>query len=267
MAANAIEALGALCVITAADIEFKLVAKLLSAARPTVEQGLQLVRGQAGVRPVVLLKTEIGAVGFAEKLRTHLAENQYAALVVIGLAGALDPTLKTGDVVLYDRCLDGRGRSAAVPQNIAHVEKRACIPCDVQFGKLLFERIGGQGLRCQRATGLSEERVVTEADQKHAFYEQTQASAVDMETYLVLATVAEFKLPCTAVRVVMDEAASDLPDFNAGLDAAGRVQLWPTLWALVARPRATLTFFRSLRPALRNLERATRAVFQALNSR
>ncbi len=264
MTANEIEAPGDLCVITAADIEFNTVAKVLAAGKPTDENGLKVLRGRYRSQQMTLLKTEIGAAGFADKLQAHLAQNRYAALIVIGLAGALDPALRTGDVVLYDRCLDGRKLEATLLGG--KLESRS-IHCDDVLGQKLFEGLSKQGLRCQRGAGLLVERVVIEAQQKLTRYEQTKAAAVDMETYLVLATAAECQLPCAAVRVVLDEAASDLPDFNAGLDAAGRVQLWPTLLALARRPRAALRFLRALRPALRNLTRAAEAVFKAFNSR
>ncbi len=264
MTANGAEALGGLCVITAADIEFNTVAKLLAAAAPTVENGLKVLRGRYGARQVALLKTEIGAVSLAGKLREHLAQNHYAALLVIGLAGALDPALQTGDVVLYDRCLDGRKLEAALLGG--NLESRS-IHCDDVLGQKLFEGLSKQGLRCCRGAGLLVERVVIEARLKQALREQTMAAAVDLETYLVMAAAAEFQLPCAAVRVVLDEAASDLPDFNAGLDAAGRMRLWPTLRALAKRPRAALKFLLTLRPALRNLTRAAEAVFKVLNSR
>ena len=252
MAANATEAMGALCVITAADIEFNTVAKLLSAHAVTIEDGLQVLRGGHNGRAITLLKTEIGAVGFAEKLRVHLAHDQYAALVVIGLAGALDPALRTGAVVVYDGCLDGLGAETF---------------CDQELARQLFEAFNRQGLSCQRGTGLSVARVVIEARQKLTLHQQTKAGVVDMETSLVLTTVADLRLPCAAVRVVMDEAANDLPDFNAGLDATGRVQLWPTLRALAARPRATLAFLLTLRPALRRLDQVARAILTGLDSR
>ena len=88
---------------------------------------------------------------------------------------------------------------------------------------------------------------------------------MDMESYLVLTVAEERQLPCLTVRVIMDEAASDLPDFNAGLDTAGRVKLAPTLRALVARPRATASFLLALQPALRSLEQAARVVLRHSN--
>lgn len=264
MAANGIEAASALCVITAADIEFKTVAQLLSARTPSVENGLQVLRGCYGKREVTLLKTEIGAVGFAEKLRAHLARHHYAALIVIGLAGALDPALRTGDVVVYDCCLDGRSDSQ---KETLHQEKRASFFCNADITQMLFEELNRQGLHCLRHTGISVAHVVIEAQQKLALHAQTKAAAVDMETYLVLAAIADLQLPIAAVRVVMDEAVSDLPDFNAGLDVAGRVRLRPMLRALGAKPRATLTFLLTLQSALRNLDQVTRVVLAGLNSR
>ncbi|MBI1764699.1 MAG: hypothetical protein HYR56_25015 [Acidobacteria bacterium] len=270
MTASGVEAPGDLCVITAAVIEFKTVAKLLSADAPISEDGLQVLRGRYGAQKVTLLKTEIGAVGFAEKLQAHLAQNHYAALLVIGLAGALDPRLRTGDVVLYDRCLDGRKLEAAWRAGKLEgflINEQDGIPCNERLGQKLFERCSERGLPSQRVAGLLVERVIIEAQQKRALFERTQAATVDMETYLVWAAAAEFHLPCAAVRVVMDEAASDLPDFNAGLNRTGQWRLWPMLHVLLVRPRVTFQFLRTLRPALQSLTQVSRVVFSLLSSR
>src|SRR5215813_15506889 len=132
-----------LCLVTAVGIEFKIAAGLLTAKSfseepplegrrpclrgPTQEhldepgrQGrlpskgfsegprLKICRGQFGARRVTVLQSEMGAVGFADRLVEHLADNRYDALIVAGLAGGLDPKLRVGDAVLYDLCYDAR---------------------------------------------------------------------------------------------------------------------------------------------------------------
>jgi nucleoside phosphorylase len=234
------------CVVTAVTIEFKTVAKLLREPVAGYESGLKLLRGQSGRSQVTLLQVEMGAPGVATNLREHLAVNRYDYLLVLGLAGGLDPTLQTGDVVIYDVCLNER---ADAPN---------ALQCDAALAERWRVALEAERLTCVRGAGVQVERIVIEAQRKLELHDRTQALAVDMETYAVLAAAAQ--TPCAALRVVLDEATSDLPDFNAGVDAQGRLKVWPALWALAARPRATWHFLLALRPSLRNLERVARAV-------
>jgi nucleoside phosphorylase len=210
---------------------------------------------------VTVLQTEIGAPKFAERLRDHLSIFDYDALLIIGLAGALDPALRTSEVVIYDRCLNGRGAEGRLQsggkENSSACDEIVSISCDARLAQQLFEALNGQGLRCVRGAGALVKQVIIDARTKLELGRQLQAAAADMESYLVLAVVAESELPCAVLRIVLDEAASDLPDFNAALGKDGRMELRPLLRAMRARPLATLRFLRSLRPALRALRQAS----------
>src|SRR5262245_18844564 len=97
-----------LCIVTAVDVEFKIATNLLSEKFFSREPRMKICRGIFGPRRITVLQSEMGAIGFAERLAKHLADNRYDALVVAGLAGGLDPKLRVGDVVLYDLCYDAR---------------------------------------------------------------------------------------------------------------------------------------------------------------
>lgn len=264
-----------LCVVIAAPIEFKTVAKLLHDPQQTVLAGLTVTHGRFGPGEITLLQSQIGAPGFADRLQHLVAASRFQALLVMGLAGALEPTLRTGEVVIYDACLDARGAKKHLPDFFSPNREIspprddfASIACNATLGKQLFEAVRQCGLRSRYGTGALVEEVIIEARAKAALHQQTHATAVDMETWLVCQALAAVNdLPCAALRVVLDEANDDLPDFNAALSATGQMRLWPTLRVLVARPRASGRFLRSLRPALRSLERASQAVFTCLTSR
>lgn len=83
---------------------------------------------------------------------------------------------------------------------------------------------------------------------------------VDMETYEVLAACAQLGLPATALRIVSDEAARDLPDFNRAADAHGQLNHWRLAQAMVARPRVSWHFLRQINPALQSLRAHLRAL-------
>lgn len=252
------------CIVTAADIEYKTVAKLLSDSRPSQAHELSLLRGTFGTAEVTLLRTEIGAPGFANRLRALLSTERYDAALIIGLAGALAPTLKTGDVVIYDHCLDGR---ASNRKNSLRRDDFASITCDLKLANQFFEALAQSGLRCFRGTGILVERVIIEAAQKQALHEHSRAAAVDMESWLVLEVTQSCNLPSAVLRVVMDEAAHDLPDFNAGLSNDGQIRYGATLQALAWRPLATIRFLLSLRPALRSLRQTAHGGLSMLANR
>src|SRR5262245_15929395 len=103
-----------LCIVTAVDVEFKIAASLLSGKSFSEEpprgrpRGMKICRGLFGGRRVTILQSGMGAVGFAERLSKHLADNRYDALIIAGLAGGLGPQLRVGDAVLYNLCYDAR---------------------------------------------------------------------------------------------------------------------------------------------------------------
>ena len=264
-----------LCVVTAAPIEFKTAAKLLRDPKPTALRGMTVTRGRFAQSEVTLLQSQIGAPGFSEQLQQLIATSHFEALLVVGLAGALDPALRTGDVVIYDSCLDARAAEKQFPdfvsanrENSRPRDEFASIACDARFGKQLFEAVQQRGLRSQYGAGALVERIIIKARHKAALFQQTQAAVVDMETWLIFKALADATaLPFAALRVVLDEARHDLPDFNAALSATGHMRFWPTLRALAARPRASNRFLLSLRPALQSLERTMQATFTCLTSR
>jgi adenosylhomocysteine nucleosidase len=68
-------------------------------------------------------------------------------------------------------------------------------------------------------------------------FRETGAAAVDMESLAVAQAAQARQLPFIAVRVIVDNAADDLPHaVTAAADAAGQLQLWPLLIALARSP-------------------------------
>ncbi|MEK7833274.1 MAG: hypothetical protein AAB401_19445, partial [Acidobacteriota bacterium] len=86
-----------ICLVTAVDIEFKTAITLLSQSVLLTESKYKICRGVIGDRRITVLQCGMGARGFAEWLSHHLKNNSYEALIVAGLAGGLNPKLKTGD--------------------------------------------------------------------------------------------------------------------------------------------------------------------------
>ena len=249
-----------LCIVTAADIEFNAVAAVLGQYSQSKIGQLKVCHGRWKNREITLLKSGVGAAGFAAQLTGHLATTSYDVLLIVGLAGGLDPQLKSGDTVIYDLCF-----SACFPSVTAKTkeqynsEQNASIKCDVTLSQRLFEKLRAAALPCVRGAGLTIERVVVEAENKLALRVEYGAAAVDMETYDVVDACIHAEVPTAALRVVLDEARDDLPDFNRALSADGSMNVWRLLPLLLAHPIITARFCLNLRRAMQALKRAVSA--------
>ncbi len=102
-AAGGGSASGTLAVLGAFDQEVTLLEKTLIDARSRDIEGIQFTSGQVGGRPVVVASTGVGKVN-AAMVTTLLVEHFKPAKVIFtGIAGAVDPNLEPGDIVIARR--------------------------------------------------------------------------------------------------------------------------------------------------------------------
>ena len=159
-------------------------------------------------------------------------------ILSFGIAGALDPSLRPGDILLATtvsiagggaRDVDGewlRNLSAALPK--------------AQRGGLL---------------GIS--RIVADPAEKTKFFQGQAARAVDMESHIAAVIAAEHGLPFAAIRAIADTAADELPPaVQNGLDENGKAAIGPVIRSLLSNPAQL--------PALIRVARQTRQALNAL---
>jgi adenosylhomocysteine nucleosidase len=116
-------------------------------------------------------------------------------VISFGVAGGLDPTLKSGDVVVATEVLAGDARWLA---GLALNEE---VIASVALGRR----------RVVRGSLAGAEEVVAARHLKAALHSETGAAAVDMESHIAAAYAAEAGLPFAALRVISDPASRALP--------------------------------------------------------
>jgi nucleoside phosphorylase len=254
-----------LCLVTAVPVEFKAVANLLTEQSLTHEKQIKICRGRAGARQVTSLQIGMGARGFDDWWPRHLAAHTYDAVIVVGLGGALDPQLHTGDGLIYDLCYDARLSFPSYPakEKLPTRDEIASIASDDTLSAFLAIKLQAAGLSNLRGAGVTVGQILVTAIDKHTLGARCGAAMVDMESYDVLAVCAQQGLPATALRIVSDEAGLDLPDFNRATDARGQLNHWRLAQAMVARPHSSWHFLRQLNPALQSLRKHLRALLTA----
>ena len=143
-------------------------------------------------------------------------------VISFGVAGGLDPALKSGDVVVATEVLSGDTRwLAGLPLNEDLI-------ASVASGRRRVVRGGLAGV----------EQVIAARAGKAALWSKTGAAAVDMESHIAAAYAAEAGLPFAALRVISDPANRALPAL--AMDAIkpnGDIDLRKVLGGIARNPR------------------------------
>jgi len=145
-------------------------------------------------------------------------------VISFGIAGGLDPALKSGDVVVATEVLSGDTRW------LAGLTLNEQMIANVALGRRRVVRGGLAGV----------EHLVAARAGKAALRSETGAAAVDMESHIAAAYAAEAGLPFAALRVISDPATRALPALaRTAIKANGDIDLRKVLRG-VARNPATL---------------------------
>jgi adenosylhomocysteine nucleosidase len=158
--------------------------------------------------------------GAAAAAATALVEAGASALMSFGVAGALDPTLEPGSVVLPRELLSGDGRRYR-----ADAIWRERVAAELNPSHAVSE-----------GSLLTSDRAIDTPEQKAAAFHGTGAVAVDMEGAAVAEIAAKHHLPFIAVRVIVDTAADRLPPAVIAASRAGRVKIARLVLGVAASP-------------------------------
>ena len=162
-------------------------------------------------------------------------------VISFGVAGGLDPTLRSGDIVVATEVLAGDTRWLA---GLALNEE---LVASVALGRRRVVRGGLAGV----------EEVVVARDGKAALRSETGAAAVDMESHIAAAYAAEAGLPFAALRVISDPASRALPALaRSAIKPNGEIDLRKVLRGLARNPmtlRALVSTGIDFNRALRSL--------------
>jgi nucleoside phosphorylase len=151
--------------------------------------------GTVGGVDIVLLKTGIGAENARRALATISAAEETVAsnfsvpkmLISVGFAGALQPKMDSGDLVL-----DVAGLDLSVPQTAREIAASQNTP--IHFGRITHS-----------------DKVLFNPKDKAALGQSARAAAIDMESQAIRAAAERLGVSFLAARVVLDAVDERLP--------------------------------------------------------
>lgn len=201
--------------------------------------------------------------GDAARLEAAL-EDQLALLPNIsmvlscGIAGALDPALRVGDVVvdlgtkplrLGEAAGNGGVQPGASPVDGRHAKPTADSEQPAGIASLFPY--------AQRGAIIGQDHIAATAAEKALLYAATGALAVDMESHVAARVAARHDLPFAAIRIISDTAQDTLPPAAlVGMNPDGSMALGRVLLSLARHPGQL--------PALIRTGRSAGAAFGAL---
>jgi len=142
-------------------------------------------------------------------------------VISFGVAGGLDPTLKSGDVVVATEVMAGDARWLA----------------GLTLNEDLIASVGLGRRRIVRGRLAGAEEVVVARHLKAALHSETGAAAVDMESHIAADYAAKAGLPFAALRVVSDPAHRALPSLAmAAIKPNGDIDLRKIMRGVVRNP-------------------------------
>ena len=167
-------------------------------------------------------------------------------VISFGVAGGLDPSLKSGDVVVATEVVAGDKRWLA---GLALSDE---LIAGANFG---LPSLGRQRVVHGGLVGV--EKVIAAQAGKAALRSATGAAAVDMESHIAAAYAADSGLPFAALRVISDPASRALPALAASaIKPNGNIDLRKVLRGVARNPstiRALVSTGRDFNRALRSL--------------
>lgn len=179
--------------------------------------------------------------GDAKSLMAKLSalHGDLRGVISIGLAGALSPHLKVGDVMIADQVMTG-------------AEKWDC-------QESWRVRLGSRLPYAHQGSLFGSDVIIENAETKSGLHAATGALAVDMESQVAARFAAKRELKLAVLRVISDDAAHALPPAAlVAMKPDGGVALGRVLWSLAKNPLQLPALIRTGRDSSKALKRLLR---------
>ncbi|MBI3988712.1 MAG: hypothetical protein HY347_03755 [candidate division NC10 bacterium] len=208
--------------------------KRLDGRKRGTHQGFSFLTGSVEGRKVVLVASGMGRTR-SEHATIALVEGfTPSTLLSAGLAGALQPDLQPGEIILGERILD---QTPSVPYADPLLSSPALI-------KLARETAKTIGLPHRQGTLLTSPRILIEPTEKQEAA-RSGALAADLESAAVARVASCARLPFLAIRGVSDTLDQPLGlDFNRLTGRKGEVSATKVLLKLLVCPKVVPSLWR-----------------------
>jgi adenosylhomocysteine nucleosidase len=212
--------------------------------RKYAARGQTILEGQLGGKVVALVQTGMGRQRAQRGAERLIDGHRPRWIISAGFAGSLNPAIPRNSVL--------------VPAEIANVEGRLF---STEWPANLDLPAGAE----RKGRLLTVDDVVLKAEQKARLRAEHGADLVDMETSAVAALCRERGVGFVSIRVVSDDASSDLPpEILTIMGDSGSYRLGAALGAIWRRPSSLKDMLALREQAVQAADRLARALLDLL---
>lgn len=182
--------------------------------------GVPVWKGLRAGKTLHFLKLGAGPVRSALVLERALGGLDATQILIAGYAGALDPELKLGELVIVDRADLLSTESGGAP--LSEISLGGSWP--LAAAEELCSLAQAAGLAVRRGAALTSTCIIGAPEHKRVLFQRFHAAVVDMETAALARVASALAIPISCVRAVSDEADDDLLAFLSYDPGAGSFQ-------------------------------------------
>jgi len=221
-------------IVMALSIEAGYLCDSLTRVRKYTAGKHTIIEGELGDKIVAVVLTGVGRRAARLGAEMLIAGHRPSWLFSAGFAGGLDPALARNDLVIPDQVVDPEGNRVVIDTSVFD----------------LPEAVRTRGRL------LTVDRIIASSAEKAEIRQEHQADLIDMESSALALMARERLLRFLSVRVISDEAGTELPPEIASMLAhTGSYRVGAALRALWQRPSALKDFWALHTRALESSDR------------
>jgi nucleoside phosphorylase len=207
-------------ILTASRIEYTAIAHGLGLGDSAPNRGsIRSCEWQGTV--FSLLHSGMGLTPTKKALQSIPDPPSYTAILTIGYCGGLTSEAGSGQTILYRKAL------LWDPEDLPPISFSA----DQDLLRVVSDGMDRLSIAHLEGQGLTVNRIVSQREEKKLLGGRWGCLAVDMESAVVYQIAEEYRIPCLAIRVVLDGFDQPLPDFSGKITPQGN---------LIEKPMASL---------------------------
>ncbi len=173
--------------------------------------GVEFCSGSIGGTDVVVAQAGVGKVNAAVTAQTMILKYNTSALVNIGVAGGIEPSLGIGDIVIADKVVEHDMDTTAVGDEAGFISgiDRVYMDCDGEISDLMYDVACGMGIHTIRGVIASGDVFVSEDSVRNRIAEQFNGAAAEMEGGAIGHVCTMNNVPFAVLRAMSDCANND----------------------------------------------------------
>ncbi|MDO3409351.1 5'-methylthioadenosine/adenosylhomocysteine nucleosidase [Saccharibacillus sp. CPCC 101409] len=206
----------------AMDEEVGLLLGEMTNTRSRTAAGIRFTEGLFRGCPVVVCRCGVGKVNAAAAAQVLASEFRIEALVFTGVAGALDPALEIGDIVVSSESVqhDMDASPLGFARGIIPFQTESVFPADPDWVRLAEESCKAAGVRFATGRVLSGDRFVADREEVAKLREEFGGACTEMEGAAVAQVCRMNGIPHVIIRSMSDKANGAAPESFAEFTAA-----------------------------------------------